>query len=132
MKPPLIIILFFFIGITTLNAQLVSTSPAIFTPDQPVTITFDATQGNAGLIGVSSVFMHAGVVTSSPTGTIWSNVVGTWGSPTSLGQMTAVPGQPNKWQITIVPRTYFNVPGATPIYRLAMVFREGGPCGGFG
>jgi len=112
------------------NAQLVTTSPVIFTADQSVTITFDATQGNAGLAGASSVFMHAGVILNSPTGTGWSNVIGQWGSPTSPGQMTSLGN--NKWQITITPRTYFNVTAAVPIFRLGMVFREAGPCGGFG
>jgi 1,4-alpha-glucan branching enzyme len=121
-----------FAGIFKLSAQsLVSTSPSIFTADQSVTITYDATQGNAGLTGVSSVHMHAGVILSGSTGTVWSNVVGQWGNPASAGQMTSLGG--NKWQITIPNvRTYFGVATGVPIYRIGMVFRESGPCGGFG
>lgn len=121
-----ILLLFF----STQTIAQVTTDPVFFTADQPVTITYDATQGNAGLVGLSQVFMHAGVITTGPTGTTWTNVVGNWGNPASPGQMTNV--GPNVWQITITPRTYFNVPAGTTIYRLGMVFREAGPCGGFG
>jgi 1,4-alpha-glucan branching enzyme len=110
-------------------SQVVTTNPPIFTIDQQVTIVFDATQGNAGLLGVGSVLMHSGIVTSSSSGTTWSNVVGQWGNPSSPGQMTSLGN--NKWQITITPRTYYNIPSNVSAFRLGMVFREAGPCGGF-
>lgn len=109
----------------------VTTVPAFPKADEPVTIIYDATQGTSGLVGASGVMMHAGVILNSASGTTWSNVVGTWGSPSSMGMMSPVEGQPNKWQITITPRSYFNVAAGTPIYRIGMVFRESGPCGGF-
>lgn len=115
---------------TNVFSQVVTTNPAIFTIDQQVTIVYDATQGNAGLVGSSSVFMHSGIVTSSASGTTWSNVVGQWGNPASPGQMTSLGS--NKWQITITPRTYYSIPTGVSAFRLGMVFREGGPCGGFG
>lgn len=37
----------------------------------------------------------------------------------------------NKWQITLTPRSYFGVAAGVKIYRLGMVFRSAGPCGGF-
>jgi 1,4-alpha-glucan branching enzyme len=113
------------------HGQVVTTNPAIFTSDQSITITFDATLGNAGLVGATSVHMHAGVILTGSSGTVWSNVIGQWGNPASAGQMTSIGG--NKWQITIPNvRTYFGVSAGVPIYRIAMVFRESGPCGGFG
>ena len=108
------------------RAQMVSMSPASATPDMPVTITFDASQGNGQLLGAESVYIHHGLVTNSPTGTSWSNVIGNWGQDDGIGQMQAVAGEPNKWQITLQPsiREYFNVPEGTNIFRIAMVFRS--------
>ena len=125
----LLVLMLFLIGAKGYS-QVVTTSPSIFTIDQQVTIVFDATQGNAGLVGVGSVFMHSGIVTNSSSGTTWSNVVGQWGNPSSPGQMNSLGN--NKWQITITPRTYYNIPAGVSVFRLGMVFREGGPCGGFG
>ncbi len=125
-----LVVLMLWLAEINVYSQVVTTNPSIFTSDQQVTITYDATQGNGGLIGLSSVFMHAGIISNSPTGTTWTNVVGSWGNPASPGQLTNLGN--NKWQITITPRTYFNVSVGTPIYRLGMVFRESGPCGGFG
>jgi glycosidase len=112
----------------------VSTIPSFPKADEPVTIIYDATQGASGLTGASRVFMHAGVILSSPEGTNWQHVVGAWGDPNSPGEMSPVPGEPNKWQITITPRSYFAQAGLSPtvtVYRIGMVFRSAGPCGGF-
>ena len=47
----------------TLNAQLVTTTPAAPTDDAPVTITFDATQGTGGLADCNcDVYLHTGVI----------------------------------------------------------------------
>lgn len=115
-----------------MSAQIVTTSPTFPKTDQPVTIVFDAKQGTGGLVGVSRVFMHAGVILTGSTGTDWQHVVGTWGSPTSTGEMTSLGN--DKWSITITPRTYFQaagLPANATVYRIGMVFREAGPCGGF-
>lgn len=121
----ILFVLFFPVGVF---AQ-VTLSPAFPSPDEPVTITYDATQGNSQLAGVSSVYMHAGVITSGPTGTSWQYVRGNWGQNDGIGRMQQVPGSPNLWRITIVPRQYFAVPANVQIFRIGMVFREGGPCG---
>ncbi|MDN5204652.1 DUF4961 domain-containing protein [Fulvivirgaceae bacterium BMA10] len=111
------------------DAQIVTVDPVSFNADNEITITFDATSADAagtqGLLNSDKVYMHAGVITDSPNGTSWTNVIGNWGSDDGVGQMTKVEGETNKWQITLVPRNYFNVPSNTPIYRLGMVFRNG-------
>ncbi len=120
----------------SLNAQVVTTNPAIFTADQSVTITYDATQSQGqALVGISgNIKMHSGAVTAGAGSSAWDPlyVKGAWGDPASVGTATPVSGQPNKWSITITPRTYYGVPAGTPIFRLGIVFRENGPCGGFG
>ncbi|MDX2301681.1 MAG: alpha-amylase family glycosyl hydrolase [Microscillaceae bacterium] len=123
-----------FLGVLQLKAQ-VSTVPAFPTADMTgVKIIYDATQGTSALQGVTSVHLHTGVILSGPTGTGWTNVVTEWGNPNSLGQMTKVAGEANKWEFTFpgTIRQFYNVAANTPIYRLGLVFRESGPCGGFG
>ncbi len=122
-----LLILFFSLLLTlTSQAQIVSLNPSNAGPDDAVTLTFDASEGNAELEGFSKVYMHHGVVTTSPTGTTWSNVIGNWGEDNGVGQMTAVDGQPNKWQITFSPsvRAYFGVTAGTDIFRICGVFRS--------
>jgi glycosidase len=99
----------------------VSVSPATFKAEDEITITYDATQGTSGLRGASKVYMHAGVILDSETGTNWNNVVGNWGKDDGIGLMTSLGN--DKWSIKLVPRTYFNVP-AQRIYRIGMVFRN--------
>jgi 1,4-alpha-glucan branching enzyme len=108
----------------------VTVTPAFPTADEEITIVYNAAQGTSGLVNASGVKMHAGVVLSSATGTNWSNVVSTWGNPSAPGTMTSLGN--NQWQIKITPRSYFNVAAGVRIYRIGMVFRETGPCGGFG
>ena len=107
----------------------VTVTPAFPSADEEITIVYDATQGTSGLVGAASVMMHAGVIMSGATGTGWQNVKGDWGNPGSVGQMTSLGS--NKWQIKITPRSYFAVTAGTTIYRIGMVFRSAGPCGGF-
>lgn len=116
-----------FISLTSL-AQ-VSVSPEFPTADEEITIVYDATQGTSALQGAAKVLMHAGAILSGPGATNWEHVQGNWGDPGSVGAMTSLGG--NKWQIKITPRSYFNVSDGTRIYRIGMVFRSAGPCGGF-
>ncbi|MGE0589422.1 MAG: FG-GAP-like repeat-containing protein [Cyclobacteriaceae bacterium] len=107
-----------------------SLSPAVhIDPDQPYTLTFDAT--GTELQGAAKVYAHAGVITVDKENPIkddptapWQYVVGNWGADDGLGQMTNVGGE--IWQITLnsTLRNYFSVPGGTKIYWLAAVFRN--------
>ncbi|MFM2286499.1 MAG: hypothetical protein RLZZ543_1996 [Bacteroidota bacterium] len=126
MKTLYFYLLLFFAVTQTAMAQMISLSPSVATPEDAVTLTFDATLGNGQLAGASAVYLHHGVVSNSPNGTNWSNVIGNWGQDDGIGEMTAVPGQPNKWQITFGPsiRSYFNVPVGTNIFRIAAVLRS--------
>lgn len=114
-----------FLAFTGLSTQAqVTTNPTCFAAADAVTIIYDATQGTSGLVGATKVYMHAGVITDSQNGTSWQHVVGNWGQDDGIGQMTKMAGESDKWQITITPRTYFNVPASETIYRLGMVFRN--------
>lgn len=105
------------------EAQIITPTPANPTDSEEITLVYDATQGNGGLVGATTVYIHTGVILSSQTGTDWSNVVGTWGQDNGVGRMTSLGN--NKWQIKINPRTYYpNIPANRRIFRLAMVFRN--------
>ncbi|MCO6357635.1 T9SS type A sorting domain-containing protein [Roseivirga pacifica] len=110
------------------TAQIVKIEPANATADDEIKLVFDATQGDAGLVGAASVYMHGGVITESPTATGWDDryVVGNWGADDGIGKMTKVSGETDKWEITLTPsaREYYGVPAGTNVFRLAMVFRN--------
>ncbi len=111
-----------------LRAQLITTSPAAPVADQPVTITFDATQGTGGLADCNcDVYIHTGVITEeSDNDSDWQYVQTVWGQANPDWQLTPVPGEPNKFTYTFGPsvRQYYGVPTAEEIQRLAFVFRN--------
>ncbi|TAH21914.1 MAG: DUF4961 domain-containing protein [Cytophagales bacterium] len=113
--------LLLFLSLNSLIFAQVSVSPATFKAEDEITITYDATQGTSGLRGASKVYMHAGVITDSETGTGWTNVVGNWGKDDGIGTMTSAAN--DKWTIKIVPRIYFGV-ASQRIFRIGMVFRN--------
>ncbi|MBF9237957.1 T9SS type A sorting domain-containing protein [Hymenobacter sp. BT683] len=111
----------------TTQAQVVTTQPVFFTETTPVTIIFDATQGDAGLKDFTGdVFIYTGVVTAGPTSTTWNHVKSSpfnTGDPAS--KMTRSSTNPNLYTITFTPRTFY--PGVLAnevIYRLSMLFKN--------
>ena len=110
----------------SVQAQIVKIEPSNATAEQEIKVIYDATQGTAGLVGESSVYMHSGVITSGPNGEDWEFVKGNWGQDDGIGKMTKVSGSDNLWEITLSPtaREYYEVPNGTNIFRLSMVFRN--------
>lgn len=107
------------------SGGIVTLDPAFPTAEEQLTITYDATKGVSGLKNAAKVYMHSGVVLSGPEGTAWNNVVGNWGQDNEIGEMTAVEGEPGKWQITLPSiREYYSVEAGVPVFRLGMVFRS--------
>ncbi len=108
-----------------LRAQLLSWSPEFPADNAAVTITFDASKGNAGLNNFSGdVYIHTGVITNLSTGPgDWKYVPTVWNSNNTVHRMT--PLGANKYQYTISNiRTFYGVPANEVIRRLAMVFRS--------
>lgn len=101
----------------------VTADPVFPTVNDNVTITFDATQGNGALVGVSPVYAHMGVITnlsSSPSD--WKYVPTTWGIADPIGAMTNA--GPNLWKKTFNIKTFFNIPAGEQVLKLAFVFRN--------
>ncbi len=108
------------------DLPIVTITPAAFTAETEITITFDATKGNRELIGADKVYMHSGVSTSATASetTAWNKVVGNWGMDDGVGKLTRVPGETNKWQIKLTPRNYYNLAAGDFPYWISAVFRN--------
>jgi len=107
------------------SGQIVKITPNSPTISDAIEIVFDVIQGNAGLAGASSVYMHSGVVIDKPDGTAWEYVKGNWGKDDGICKMTKVPNEPNLWSIKIPNiNTYYGIPDNLPVFRLSIVFRN--------
>lgn len=111
-------------------AQLVTTSPAFPTADAEVTITVDLRQAKdpraAGLLGkTDDVFLWSGAG-ETETGDAFKyqppNQTN-FNVPYEPGRMTPLGN--DRWQIKLVPRTYYRVPANVPIRRLGLVVKNG-------
>ncbi|WP_426058930.1 alpha-amylase family glycosyl hydrolase [Hymenobacter sp. B1770] len=111
----------------TTQAQVVTTQPVFFTETTPVTITFDATQGNSALKDFTGpVYIWTGTVTNlSATNTTWRNVKSpSFGQADPNALMTRDATNPNIYRITFTPRTFYPVPTNETILRLGMIFKN--------
>jgi 1,4-alpha-glucan branching enzyme len=109
------------------QAQVVTTSPTFFMAADPVTITFDATQGNGSLNNFTGdVYAHIGVITNLSTSpSDWKYVkFSNFNAPDPSVLLTRV--ATNRYALTITPsvRAWFGVPAAEQVLKLAMVFRN--------
>ncbi len=104
-----------------MNAQIVSYSPAFPTDTDIITITYDATQGNAALLGESPVYMHTGVITNLSAPGQWFYDT-PWGVNSANTLMTDIGN--NKHEISFHVRNFYGVPMSETILELAFVFRN--------
>ena len=115
------------VGIGRAQAQVVSAQPVFFTETTPVTLTYDASQGNAALNGFTgNVYIWTGTVTNlSSTNTTWRNVKSpTFSQADPAALMTRDGINPNLYHITFTPRSFYPVPANETILRLGMIFKD--------
>lgn len=119
-----ILILSFFLSLQ-LFAQ-VSTNPALPNENSAVTITFDATQGTAGLKDYSGdIYAHTGVITDKSTSTSdWKYVIAPWNSNIPKAKLTRVSANIYTLEISSDIRSFYGVPAGEMIKQLAFVFRS--------
>lgn len=114
------------------SAQVVTTNPPYPLVNLPVTITFDATQGNGGMAGYTGdVYAHTGLITEFSTGgTDWKYVKANWGVNIPACKMTRI-GQ-DLYQLEIQPTilAYYGSPAGEKILKMAFVFRSATQVGG--
>jgi hypothetical protein len=110
----------------SLQSQIVRTEPAFPTESDSVTVIFDASQGNAGLINYTGdIWAHTGVITNLSTGpTNWKYVIAGWSENTNKAKLTSLGN--NLWSLKIGPsiRSFYNVPASEKILKMAFVFRD--------
>ena len=125
MKKILVLISTAFFSVSSFS-QVVTTDPVYPVTDQSVTVTFDATQGNAGLAGYTGdVYAHTGVITEeSQSPTDWKYVKTGWGVNTAETKLTRIAD--DLYTLEIIPniRDYFGVPEDEEILKMAFVFRS--------
>lgn len=101
----------------------VSCEPVFPNVGDNVTITYDATQGNGALAGVSPVWGHFGVITNlSQSPSDWKHVATQWPVNNAAAQMTSA--GPNLWTKTFNISSFFNIPPNETVLKLAFVFRN--------
>jgi 1,4-alpha-glucan branching enzyme len=103
--------------------QILTWSPLFATVEDTITIIYDATQGNRGLVGATEVYAHTGVITDKSSGpSDWKHVKTNWGDNTPATRLTNLGG--DKWQIRFHIRSYYGLPAGEKVKQLAFVFRN--------
>ena len=94
--------LFFFLMVFYGFAQ-VTTNPALPNDNKAVTITFDATQGTAGLKDFTGdVYAHTGVITDKSTSVSdWKYAIASWTTNLSKAKLTRLTA--NTYSLVITP-----------------------------
>ncbi len=105
------------------SGQILQVTPAFPSQNDTVEIIYDATQGNADLVGTIPVYAHAGLITNASTSpTDWKHVQGTWGTADASVLMTPLGN--NKHKITYHIPTFYGFGTGTTVQKLAFVFRN--------
>lgn len=101
----------------------VSTTPAIPTASDAITITFDAV--GTGLEGeTGNIYAHTGLLTTDSSGqSDWKHVIGSWGNNETQPQLTRL--GVNTYELVISPdiATYYGS-GSDVVTYIALVFRN--------
>jgi 1,4-alpha-glucan branching enzyme len=103
---------------------LISTSKEFPTADDTFELVFDAAKGNKGLQGINKdIYIYAGLITDKSTGpSDWKYVKSaSFNTADAAAKMTA--SGPDKYKISINPRTFFGVPATEQVLKLVMLFR---------
>ncbi len=116
--------LFLFIE-KSVSSQIIVADPVFPTVDDSVTIIFDATQGNKGLMNFTGdVYAHTGVITNLSTSpSDWKHAP-TWGDNSLKYKLTRI--GTNLYQLKITPsiRAYYGILNNEVVKQLAFVFRS--------
>ena len=114
-------------SVITLDAQVITVSPAFPTASDAVVVTFNADQGNMGLINYTGdVYAHTGVITDKSTsGSDWKYVIAPWESNIPKAKMTRASANVYTLSISTSIRDFYGVPATDTIKKLAFVFRSG-------
>jgi oligosaccharide 4-alpha-D-glucosyltransferase len=113
-----------FILIKNAHAQEVSVQPEQPRLTDRITVSYDASRGNAALRGYQGkVYFHAGLITAqSRDNRDWKFVVGNWGQPDARVEMKQT--KPDIYEVSFVPFELFGVDKNLTALQIALVFRN--------
>lgn len=121
------ITLLFITGITASSlSQVITTDPEFPSPGESITITFDATEGTAGLEDHNGdIYAHTGVITDQSTSdSDWRYVIADWNENLEKAKLERVDTNIYELEITPSIREYYGVPESEEIQQMAFVFRN--------
>jgi len=126
MKKLFFLISIFALLVTKGFGQVITVTPAMPTDQDSVEVIFDASLGNAGLLGYTAdIYAHTGVITNlSTSSSDWKYVKAGWTENIDACKLTSLGD--NKWKLLISPsiRDFYMVPAGEVIQKLAFVFRS--------
>lgn len=110
------------------KGQLLTMSPLFPTDTSGLSIVVDCSKGNQGLLNYGStndVYVHVGVITDqSVSSSDWKYAPFTWGTTNPQAKATYLGDNKYGYAISDI-RSFFNVPAAETILRVAVLFRNG-------
>ncbi|WP_282039701.1 alpha-amylase family glycosyl hydrolase [Saccharicrinis aurantiacus] len=115
-----------FLCMGLLLAAQVTTNPNPPVDNKPVTITFNAAEGNAELKGYTGdVYAHTGVITDkSSDGSDWKYVIAEWTENTEKAKLTSIGNDIFTLEMPTSINAYYGVPEGEQIKQMAFVFRN--------
>ena len=117
MKQKLLLYLFFIPFF--INAQ-VTTSPAVPTPNDAITVKLNTT--GTELDGYTGdIYAHTGVTVD---GTQWENVIGSWGNNATQPKLTKITSNTYELKVTPDVYTFYSVSATKSITEMNFVFRS--------
>jgi len=126
MKHIILFLLIYLIKGYFVTCQVISTNPTLPIDTKPVTITFYANLGNAGLNNFAGdIYAHTGVITDKSTsGSDWKYVKADWTTNLTTCKLSKI--STNEYQLVISPsiREFYGVLANEKILKLAFVFRN--------
>ena len=122
-KAILLSLIILVIKISNISAQVITYTPTYPKVNDTITITFDATQGNGALVGVSPIYIHTGVITRrSVSLSDWKFRPAIWGTADTTVLMQSLGN--NLHSITFRVDSFYNIPASEEAIDLGLVFRN--------
>jgi 1,4-alpha-glucan branching enzyme len=118
-------LILFILAFSLTNGQVITAEPVTPTADDSVTIYYDASQGNKGLMNFAgNVYAHTGLITDeSSSGSDWQHAP-TWGDNSSKYKLQRVSANLYKFRIAPSIRSFYGAASSEKILKLAFVFRS--------
>lgn len=126
------VLLLLFVLTNAITAQIITWQPYFATDSDSIIVIFDATKGNAGLMGYTGdVYAHTGVITNLSTQpSDWKYVKTNWGQNTPETKLERLGANLYRFKIKPSVRSFYGVPISEQILKVAFVFRSATQIGG--